>query len=337
MERNTDEIILVIDDNPTNIDVLYTALDSAGYRVFIATEGESGIEQAHQHPPDLILLDVQMPGIDGFETCRRLKSDVSIQEIPIIFMTALADTEDKVKGFNAGAIDYITKPFQHQEVIARIRVHLKLRQLSLELADQKQQLEHQVTKRTAELSQAFDDLKNAQLQLVQSEKMSALGNLVAGVAHEINNPIGSVAGNLTYTEDYIRDLLDHLNLYQQHYPHPVSEVQDHADAIELPFLVEDLPLMIASMQVGTERIASISTSLRTFSRADSQHPIACNIHEGIDSTLLVLRYRLKATEQRPEITIVHDYGDLPEIKCFPGQLNQVFMNIALRISVRTYN
>ncbi|PAX53347.1 response regulator [Brunnivagina elsteri] len=136
--------ILIIDDNPTNIEVLYEALDRTGYKVLVEMDGYHGIETVKNHPPDLILLDVMMPGIDGFETCRQLKSQPITCEIPIIFMTALNDTTDKVKGLALGAVDYITKPFQQEEVLARISVHLKLRQANLELSQHKDILEQRV-------------------------------------------------------------------------------------------------------------------------------------------------------------------------------------------------
>ncbi len=178
-----------------------------------------------------------------------------------------------------------------------------------------------------QLERSLDQLKHAQLQMVQNEKMATLGNLVAGVAHEINNPIGFLKGSLNNIEEYIQDLLAHLQCYQQYHSTPAPAVIDHAEKIDLEFLTEDLPKLVTSMKVASERIKDISTSLRTFSRADTAEKVACNLHEGIESTLLILKYRLKASEKRPAIEVIKEYGELPTVKCFLGQLNQVFMNI----------
>ena len=209
---NFEEIgtILVIDDNPTNLQVLYKALSDRGYEVLVEMDGKSGIELVKNSPPDLILLDVMMPGIDGFETCSRLQADPLTKEIPIIFMTALSDTVDKVKGLSLGAVDYISKPFQQEEVLARIKVHLKLRRLSLQLTEQNQQLEERVKQRTAKLYKTIEELKQTQLHLVQSEKMSAIGQLIAGIAHEINNPVGCIVGNIEEATNTIKDLTEYL-------------------------------------------------------------------------------------------------------------------------------
>jgi predicted ATPase/signal transduction histidine kinase len=170
-------------------------------------------------------------------------------------------------------------------------------------------------------------LEQSQLQLVKSEKMSALGNLVAGVAHEINNPVGFIAGNLQPAQDYVKDLLGLLDLYAEEYPKPTETIEEEIEAIDLEFLREDLPKLIGSMKEGTDRISHISTSLRTFSRADSDRPTLFNLHDGIDSTLLILKHRLKVSDCRPAIEVIKNYGDLPQINCFAGQLNQVFMNL----------
>jgi len=170
-------------------------------------------------------------------------------------------------------------------------------------------------------------LEQSQIQLVQSEKMSALGNLVAGVAHEINNPIGCIVGNVGAAQDYINDLLGIIDLYQERLPEPGEKIEEELEAIDLDYLREDLPKLIKAMKDGGARITSISQSLRTFSRVDSDTQQNFNLHEGIDSTILILRHRLKANENRPAIEVVTDYGKIPEIACFPGQLNQVFMNI----------
>jgi len=183
-----------------------------------------------------------------------------------------------------------------------------------------------ILEKSQALEHVIEKLQNTQLQMVQSEKMASLGNLVAGVAHEINNPIGFLTGSITNAKDYVTDLLEHLQLYQQH-ADAIAVVQAHADEIDLEFVTEDLPKLLDSMQGATDRIRSISKSLRTFSRMDTEQKARVDLHEGIESTLLILKYRLKANEHRPAIEIIREYGDLPPIKCFPGQLNQVVMNI----------
>ncbi|MGC1309860.1 MAG: response regulator [Phormidesmis sp.] len=305
--------ILLVDDNPSNLSVLSQTLKAENYKVRMAVDGEDALFQVARSRPELILLDVQMPKIDGFETCRRLQQNPDTQNIPIIFMTALSDTGNKVKGLSLGAVDYITKPFEQAEVLARVNVHWRLKRLS-------DSLEQQVADRTVSLQQA-------QVHLVQQEKLSALGGLVAGVAHEINNPVGCIVGNVGAVERYFDDLLRLIDLYDDTFPQPGEAIEKEREEIELDYIREDLPKMIQAMRDGGDRITTISRSLRTFSRADTDNQQPFDLHEGLDSTLLILRHRIKANEHRPEIKVVTNYGQLPEIPCFPGQLNQVFMNI----------
>lgn len=178
-----------------------------------------------------------------------------------------------------------------------------------------------------QLSGALKNLKQKEAQLIQQEKMSSLGQIVAGVAHEINNPINFIHGNLTYIKNYTKDILELLKLYQKYYLDPVVEIKNKTQDIELDFLTEDISKIISSMEMGTERIRKIVLSLRNFSRLDEAERKIVDIHEGIDSTLLILDNRIKSKGKDSGIEIVKEYGNLPKLECYPGQLNQVFMNI----------
>ncbi|WP_298909220.1 response regulator [uncultured Nostoc sp.] len=305
--------ILIVDDNPTNLSVLCEALNSEGFRFRVAVDGESAIAQAERNQPELILLDVQMPGIDGFETCCRLKANPVTQNIPIIFTTALADTESKTKGFSLGAVDYIPKPFAQEEVISRVRVHLQLKQLT-------ESLEQQVSDRTKAL-------QKAQVKLVQQEKLSTLGELIAGIGHEINNPINFISSNISPLQGYIATVTELLLLYEQEYPNPTAKITTAIEDLDLNFVLEDMAKILNSLQLGSERIRNISNLLRNFCRSDRDTKISADLHQGLDSTLMILQHRFKANGARPRIEISKNYGVLPQVKCYIGLMNQVFMNI----------
>jgi PAS domain S-box-containing protein len=178
-----------------------------------------------------------------------------------------------------------------------------------------------------QLELALEDLQQTETWLIQTEKMSGLGQMVAGVAHEINNPVNFITGNLSHATNYIKDLLELIEQYQQYYPNPVPEIQEHIEEIDLEFLIDDLPKILSSMKIGAERIHEIVLSLRNFSRLDEVEMKPVNIHEGIDSTLLILHNRLKPKGHNPGIKIIKEYGSLPLVECYAGQINQVFMNI----------
>lgn len=195
--------------------------------------------------------------------------------------------------------------------------------IGLEQAD----LLTQTQQQAQQLSEALRSLQKTQSQLLQTEKMSSLGQLVAGIAHEINNPVNFIHGNINHATNYVQGLLDIVKTYQSYYPNPVSEVIEQAEEIDLDFLMEDLPKMLTSMRVGTERIRQIVLSLRNFSRVDQSDMKLVDLHEGIDNTLLILQHRFKAKDESPLINLIKEYSDLPLVECFAGQLNQVFLNL----------
>ncbi|AFY80998.1 hybrid sensor histidine kinase/response regulator [Oscillatoria acuminata] len=488
--------ILVVDDTPDNLRVLSAILSEQGYQVGKALNGQVALMASKQLKPDLILLDINMPQMNGYEVCKHLKSNSETGDIPIIFISALDDVLDKVKAFEMGGLDYITKPFQSAEVISRVKNQLNLRFLQLKLKEQNIALEteiqehkkaktalefseaqnlallnaipdlmlrlsaegtlldyrislsllhetprtetpestgstssvsarlnrdfHQFAIREAgtlerdwmgknlaeiwtedlafwmmhyvqevlltsdikigefvqqiegkwqgyearfvksgsnevlaivrdiserkqaevlqlqneallrsqkqQLEQALQDLKQAQSQLVQNEKMVSLGHLVAGIAHEINNPVNFIYGNIPCILQYIEEILEVLHLYENNCQKNPA-IQQLTEKIDLPFVKNDLHQILDSMQNGTERIRELVISLRNFSRLDEADMKPVDIHEGIDSTLLLLKHRMEPEEHLPGIEVIKNYGNLPEVTCYASQINQVLMHL----------
>lgn len=310
--------VLLVDDQATMNEAIQCllALESDITYHYCST-ADQALAMAIKVMPTVILQDLIMPGVDGMALVKQFRTQAATQDIPILMFSTNDDPQTKAEAFAVGVNDYLVKLPDRIELVARIRYHsqayLNRQAHTAALVAQAQ---------AQELEQMLQELRRTQAQLIQTEKLSSLGQMLAGIAHEINNPVNFIFGNLTYIETYVSDLLRLVQAYQERYPEPGDDIQTLLEDIDYEFLTQDLEKTLDSTRLGIERIIQIVLSLRNFSRQDQAEMRLSNLHEGIDSTLLILGHRLKQG-----IEIIKQYGELPPIECYPAQLNQVFMNI----------
>lgn len=309
--------ILLVDDQSTVNEAVQCMIADTDITCHYCAKGGEALERAIATAPTVILQDLIMPNISGLDLVKQFRSHPDTSDIPIIMLSTNDDPQTKAAAFAIGINDYLVKLPDPIELVARLRYHsqayLNRQAHTAALVAQAQ---------AKELEAMLAELRRTQMQLIQTEKLSSLGQMLAGIAHEINNPVNFIFGNLTYIDNYVHDFLKLIELYVNVYPEPDESIKAYQDEIDFEFIQEDLLKTLQSTRIGTERIVQIVLSLRNFSRQDQAEMKRSNIHEGIESTLLILGHRLKQG-----IEVHKEYHDLPLIECHQAQLNQVFMNI----------
>ncbi|MBE0437439.1 MAG: response regulator [Methylomicrobium sp.] len=312
--------ILIIDDMPANIGLMAGILKD-DYSVQVATSGEKGLKLAREHMPDLILLDVMMPGMSGYDVCRRLKAEPELCEIPVIFVTGLDDQADEAFGLQLGAVDYIVKPIVPGIVMARVKSQLALK-------NERDLLESQNAWLKSEVERRMDELKEAQAFLFQSEKMASLGLLAAGIVHEINNPLSYVYANLEGLKDRLQSVLSIFELtekFSRQLPQDRPDVlffQKLKEELDYDNFKVDLAELIEESIEGALRARKIIQNLREFSHMNERENGLHDLESGIDATLNIVNNELKYKAE-----IIKEYGGLEPINCVGSQINQVVMNL----------
>ncbi|OIP70292.1 MAG: hypothetical protein AUK43_09910 [Oscillatoriales cyanobacterium CG2_30_40_61] len=353
--------ILIIDNHSIDLHILLDLFSQKQVNLLWANLDKSAVSRDDYSLADLIFIAVSMPGENELIFCQQLQS--SGLNIPIILITNYQEQETIKTWLSLGVMDDLFTCLETEEFLLKVTNYLRMaearketrqsyhllqKQLEIEINEklQLEKINHQLEMAVESsakklkismaesennkiaLEQCLNQIKIIQTQLVNNEKMSLLGQMLAGIAHEINNPVNFIYGNLAYVQEYTDNLLNIFELYQQYYSNPHPVIQQQVEAVELNFILEDLPKMLESMQVGAERIREIVLSLRSFARQDGSKMKATNLHEGIDNTLMILQNRLKRKQDHPAIHVVKEYSSsLPLVECYGGEMNQVFMNI----------
>jgi two-component system NtrC family sensor kinase len=291
--------ILVVDDTPQNVKLLTDLLAAPHYAVVTAASGHEALEQVEKETPDLILLDVLMPKMNGYEVCRKIRDSPVTALLPVIMVTGLDPSQERVKGIEAGADEFIAKPINRPELLARVRSLLRIKALHDTVKRQATEL----FEANAQLSHTLDELRTTQIHLIQSEKMAALGKLVAGLAHEINTPLGAITSNT--------------NLLDRGFKRLGPSVAEQGTT-----LLTTLEPLLHTNAEACQRISAIVKNLKTFARLDEAEWKSADFREGMESTLTLVHHLHKG-----RIQMIREYQEIPPVKCHPGQINQVFMNL----------
>ncbi len=308
--------ILIVDDKPENIRFLSDFLSNQNYQIRKAINGQAALMAVNILMPDLILLDINMPGMGGYEVCKILKNDPATNSIPIIFLSAGDDITDKVQAFQVGGIDYITKPFQLEEVLVRVQNQLTVQQLQNELKNKNEQLKNTIIQ-----------LQNTQNELIQKEKLVNASRITAGISHEINNPLSFILGNLNPAFEYTQILINIVQRYQQGFPDANSELNNFIEESDLDFLIQDFTRIMYSIRTGAERINSVVAAMHIFSRLNQSGIKSFNVCESIDSVLMTLGNKITLTNESSLISVRRNYQDIPMLMGQANLFNQAFLNL----------
>ena len=308
--------ILIVDDKPENIRFLSDFLSKQNYQIRKAINGQAALMAVKILLPNLILLDINMPGMGGYEVCKSLKNDPETSSIPIIFLSAGDDITDKIQAFQVGGIDYITKPFHLEEVLVRVQTQLTVQQLQNELKNKNEQLKNTII-----------DLKNTQYELIQKEKLVNASRITAGISHEINNPLSFILGNLNPAVEYTQILINVIQHYQQAFPNGTPEINNLIDEIDLDFLIEDFTMIMNSIRTGAERINSVVSAMYIFSRLNQSGIKQFNICESIDSVLITLSNKITLENEESLISVSRNYQDIPMLMGYANLFNQALLNL----------
>ena len=326
LEENVPNI-LIVDDTPANALLLARMLTLRGYHARAVHSGALALQAARLEPPDLFLLDIKMPEMDGYELCELLKADPLLEEIPVIFVSVLNETVDKVQGFRVGGVDFVTKPFQLEEVYARVEAHLRIRSLQRRLLEQQMKLQEFNGRLEERVEEEICKSRDKDLLVMRQEKLASLGQLAAGVAHEINNPIGYISSNLSVLAEYFEQIVEYDRICQEAgfgglAPSIRESITKSRNSLRVEELLEDGVALIRESLVGAGRVTKIVRDLKNFSRADAVESEAVALTSCMDIALTIAHNELKYIT-----TIRKEYESGEEILCHPGQLSQLFLNL----------